>query len=58
MSLLIANEYAPSSSLPRKRERERASFFLHLSRLRGKSTRKARRAGAATFRDERAFTEC
>jgi hypothetical protein len=32
---------AHSPPLPRKRERERAAFFLHLSRLRGRSMRLA-----------------
>ena len=39
------NDGTPSLTLPRKRERERISLFLHLSRLRGRSTREARRVG-------------
>ncbi len=54
MSELI-HEHAPSPTLPRKRERERISLFLHLSRLRGRSTREARRVGAF-IEDDKAMT--
>ncbi|CAN5148465.1 hypothetical protein BH10PSE10_BH10PSE10_15060 [soil metagenome] len=73
MNIRIASAFAPSPTLPRKREREYtsfflslpckegreyASFFLPLSRLRGRESREARRVGASALCEEKSETPC